>query len=50
MFVFPYLTSLIMIISNVAANGIISLFLWLNNIPLYVCATAALSIPLSMDI
>ena len=33
-----------------AANGIISFFVWLNSIPLYICTKSSLSIPLSMDI
>ena len=33
---------------HVAANGIISPFL-MANIPLYICTTSFLSIPLSMD-
>ena len=52
-FVFLCLTSLSMIVSrsiHVAANGIISFFLWLSNIPLYICTTSSLSIPLLMDI
>ena len=46
-FVFVWLTSLSVIISrsiHVAANGIISFFLWLSNIPLYICTTSSLSI------
>ena len=42
-FVFPCLPSLSMIISrsiHVAANGIISYFLWLSNIPQYICTTS----------
>ena len=35
--------------SYVAANGI-SYFSWLNNIPLYICTTSPLSIPLLIDI
>ena len=41
------LTVLCTIISrsvHVAANGIISFFLWLSNIPLPICATSSLSI------
>ena len=34
---------------HVAENGIILFFLWLSNIPLYICTTS-LSIPLPMDI
>ena len=52
-FVFLCLTLLSMTISrsiHVAANGIILFFLWLSNIPLYICITSSLSIPLSMDI
>ena len=33
---------------HVAANGIILFFLRLNNIPLYICATSSLCIPLLM--
>ena len=46
-----WLTSLRIIISRsiIAANGIISFFLWLTNISLYICATSSLSISLSMD-
>ena len=47
-----WLTSFSMIISrsiSVAANGIISFFLWLSSIPLYIYTTS-LSIPLLMDI
>ena len=46
--VFHYLISHSMINSRsiqFAANGIVSFFLWLSNIPLYVCATSPLSIP-----
>ena len=53
MFVFHCLTSLSTIISrsiHVVANGIISFFLWLSNIPWYICTTFSLPIPLSMDI
>ena len=35
---------------HVAASGVISFFLWMSNIPLYVCTTYALFIPPSMDI
>ena len=38
-----------MIVSNsihVAANDIISVFLWLSNIPLHICTTSYLLIPL----
>ena len=35
---------------HVAANGIISFFLWLSNILLYTCATSSVSIHLLMDI
>ena len=48
-FVFLWLISLSMTISRsipVAANGIILFFLWLSNIPLYICTTSSLSIPL----
>ena len=48
-----WLTSFRMMISrliHVAANGIISVFLWLNNIPLCTCSTLPLSIHLLMDI
>ena len=31
---------------HVAANGIISFFLWLSNIPLYIGTTSSLPIPL----
>ena len=31
-------------------NEIIFFFLWLNNIPMYICATSSLSIPLLMGI
>ena len=34
---------------HVVANDIISLFLWLSNIPLYICTKSSLSIPLLMD-
>ena len=47
------LTSLSVTVSrfiHVAANGIILFFLWLGSIPLYVCTTSSLSIPLSMEI
>ena len=53
MFVSLCLTSLSMIIFgsiHVAANGIISFFLWLSNSPLYIYTTSSLSIHLSMDI
>ena len=33
-----------------AANGIISFFLWLSSVPLYIGTVSLLSIPLSMDI
>ena len=33
-----------------AANGIVSFFLWLSSVPLYICTVSSLSIPLSMDI
>ena len=52
-FVFLLLTSLSMIISRsiyVAANDIISFFLQLSNIPLCICTTFSLFIPLLMDI
>ena len=52
MFVFLYLADLSVIISksfHVVANDIISIFLWLSNIPLYVCTMSSLSIPLLMD-
>jgi len=49
-FVWIILLSLIIFRSiHVATNGIISFFLWLSNIPLYIC-TLSLSIPLMMDI
>ena len=32
---------------HTAADGIISFFLWLRNIPLYVCTTSSLSSPLA---
>ena len=32
-----------------AANGIVSFFLWLNNIPLYICTTSSLFMHLLMD-
>ena len=35
---------------HVAANGITSVFLWLGNIPLYMCTISSLSIHLLMDI
>ena len=35
---------------HVAINDIISFFLQLSNIPLYICAISSLSIPLLMDI
>ena len=35
---------------HVAANGIISFFLWLSSIPLYLYTTSSLSVHLSMDI
>ena len=52
-FLFFWLTSLsrTLIISScipVAADGIISSFLWLSSIPLYICTTPSLSIHLSM--
>ena len=34
----------------VAANGVISFFLWLTNKPLYIHTTSYLSTPLLMDI
>ena len=46
-FVFPFLTYFTSIIPryiHVAENGIISLVLWLSNIPLYICTTSSLSI------
>ena len=52
-FVCPCLTLLSMKISrfiHVAANGIISFFLQLSNIPLYICTTSSLFIHLLMDI
>ena len=50
---FLYFASLSMTISrsiHAAANGIISFFLWPSNIPLYICTTSSLSIPLLMGI
>ena len=47
-FVFFCLTSLNRTISksiHIAANGIIPSFLWLSNIPLYICTTSSLFIP-----
>ena len=35
---------------HVAANDVISLFLWLSDIPLHICTISSLSIPLLMDI
>ena len=35
---------------SIAANDIISVFLWLSNIPLDICSTYSLSIHLSVDI
>ena len=52
-FVFLFLTSLSVInfrSIHVAANGIISFFLMVSNIPLYTWTTSSLSIPLSLDI
>ena len=43
-FVFIFLTSFRMMISSyicVAANGIIAFFLWLRNVPLYMCTTSS---------
>ena len=52
-FVFLFWTFFVsMVISrfiHVAANGIILLFLWLSNIPLYICTMSSLSIRQSMD-
>ena len=51
-FVFLWLISLSIIISrsiHTALSGRISFFLWLNNIPLYIYTTSALSIHLLMD-
>ena len=52
MFVFHCLTSLSMISRSihVPADGIISLFLWLSNIPLYIYTTSTLSSSLSRGI
>ena len=50
LFIFLSLTLLSMIISrsiSVAANGIILFFLLLSNIPLYICTTSPLSIPVN---
>ena len=50
--IFVFVISLRMIISgciHVAANGIISFFLWPSNTPLYICTASSLSIHLSMD-
>ena len=52
-FVFVFLTSFSKIISRsicVTAGGIISFFLWLSSIPLYICTTSSLATHLSMDI
>ena len=52
-FIFVWLTSLNTIISmsiHIAANDIISSFLWLSNIPSCVCTTSSLPIHLLMDI
>ena len=35
---------------HVAANTVISSFIWLSNIPLYICTISSLSIPLLKDI
>ena len=51
-FIFVWLTLCSMIISrsiHIAANSIISFFLWLSNIPLSICSTSFLSIYLSMS-
>ena len=51
-FIFVWLTLCSMIMSRsiyIAANSIISFFLWLSNIPLSVCSTSFLSIYLSMS-
>ena len=51
-FIFVWLTLCSMIMSSsiyIAANSIISFFLWLSNIPLSVCSTSFLSIYLSMS-
>ena len=48
-----WLTSLSMTMSrfiHVATNGIISFFLWLSNIPLYICTTSSISIQLLISI
>ena len=49
---FVWLTLGSMIVSrsiHIAANSIISFFLWLSNIPLSICSTSFLSIYLSMS-
>ena len=49
-FIFVWLTLCSMVISryiHIAANSIISFFLWLSNIPLSICSTSYLSIYLS---
>ena len=49
-FVFPCLTCMIISRSTyVAGNGIISFFLKTEDIPLYICTTSSLFIPLLMD-
>ena len=51
-FIFVWLTLCSMIMSSsiyIAANSIISFFLWLSNIPLSICSTSFLSIYLSMS-
>jgi len=35
---------------HISINNPILFFLWLNNIPLYICTSSSLSIPLLMDI
>ena len=35
---------------HVAVDGVFHSFLWLSNIPLWICTTSSLSIPLAMDI
>ena len=51
-FVFLYLSSLCMTVSrsiHLTTNNSFHFFLWLSNIPLYICATTSLSIHLLID-
>ena len=50
MVVLLWLTDFTQYDTHVAAHGIISSFQWRRNIPLYICNTSSLFIPLSMDI